>query len=154
LLAEASSAFHEARFGSPQERETAAGLLTANPGPTSLLLLLALRREAPEAYAAPRSSARAETLAVALRERAVLNDFGFLDEDGSSFDREAAEHCSNSAPTQSWRCGRCWTTFNPALSPGPRSRPSPTYSGCAVPTSPTTISPESSVAGLNSTPIR
>jgi hypothetical protein len=90
LLADESSAFHEARFDSLQERETATGLLAANPGPTALLLLLALRREAPEAYAAVPSSARAETLAAALRERAVLNDFGFLDEDGNSFDREAA----------------------------------------------------------------
>jgi hypothetical protein len=51
----------------------------------------ALRREAPEAYAAVPASARTETLAAALRERAMLNDFGYLDEDGSSFDREAGE---------------------------------------------------------------
>ncbi|WP_433289349.1 hypothetical protein ACQPZQ_38630 [Pseudonocardia sp. CA-142604] len=90
VLAGESSAFHEARFDSAQDRETATGLLAASPGPTALLLLLALRREAPEAYAAVPASARAETLASALREYAVLNDFGYLDEDGNSFDREAA----------------------------------------------------------------
>jgi hypothetical protein len=90
VLAGESSAFHEARFDSAHECETATGLLAASPGPTALLLLLALRREAPEAYAAVPASARAETLAAALREYAVLNDFGYLDEDGNSYDREAA----------------------------------------------------------------
>jgi hypothetical protein len=90
LLAAKSPAYREARFDDPGERATAVGWTTANPRANALLLLLALRREAPEAYAEIPAAARAEVLAAALRERAVLNDFGYLDESGG-YDREAGQ---------------------------------------------------------------
>ena len=44
-----SDAYETARFDDPGERETAAAWLRANPTAAGILLLLALRREAPEA---------------------------------------------------------------------------------------------------------
>jgi hypothetical protein len=82
LVAEGSDAYEEARFDDPAEREAAVGWLTANPRANAILLLLALRRRAPEAYASVPAAARAQVLAAALRERAVLNDFGYIDERG------------------------------------------------------------------------
>jgi len=85
-----SDAYESARFDDPAERDAAVGWLRANAGASGLLLLLALRREAPEAYASIVPETRARILTAALRERASLNDFGYIDEDGG-FDREAGE---------------------------------------------------------------
>jgi len=82
VVAEGSEAYEQARFDDPAEREAAVGWLTANPRANAILLLLALRRSAPEAYASVPAEARAQALAAALRERAVLNDFGYVDESG------------------------------------------------------------------------
>lgn len=83
-----SDAYESARFDDPADRDAAVGWLRANPDASGILLLLALRREAPEAYASIPPEARARILAAALRERASLNDFGYLDEEGG-YDREA-----------------------------------------------------------------
>ena len=90
LLTAQSEAFAAARFDDAGERERAAGWLTANPGADAILLLLALRREAPDAYRAIPAERRAATLAAALRERANLNDFGYIDADGG-LDRDAGK---------------------------------------------------------------
>jgi hypothetical protein len=90
-LAAASKAYREARFDDDAERDRAVGWITANPRANALLLLLALRREAPEAYARIPPGARARVLAAALAERAVLNDFGWIGERGAGHDREAGE---------------------------------------------------------------
>ncbi len=85
-----SDAYEAARFDDPGERETAASWLRANPSATGILLLLALRREAPEAYASTPPETRAAILVAAMRDRASLNDFGYIDEDGGH-DRAAGE---------------------------------------------------------------
>jgi hypothetical protein len=90
LLAAESAAFANARFDDPAERERAVALLSEQPGARGILLLLALRREAPDAYEAIPASARAQVLVGALRERAALNDFGYIDENGG-LDRAAGE---------------------------------------------------------------
>lgn len=90
LISDASPAFAQARLDDPSDRAAAAGWIAANPRSNAILLLLALRRDAPDAYAAIPVQARAEVLAAALRERAELNDFGYLDESGG-YDREAGK---------------------------------------------------------------
>jgi hypothetical protein len=90
LLAAESKAYRDARFDDA-ERDRAAGWIAANPQANALLLLLALRREAPDAYAGIPPDARARVLAAALGERAVLNDFGWIGERGAGHDREAGE---------------------------------------------------------------
>ena len=72
-------------------RRQAVGWITANPHANALLLMLALRREAPDAYATIPAGARARVLAAALAERAVLNDFGWIGERGAGHDREAGQ---------------------------------------------------------------
>ena len=91
LLAAESRAYAAARFDDPAERDAAVGWIRANPRANALLLLLALRREAPDAYAAIPAEARAQVLAAALAERAVLNDFGWIGERGAGHDREAGQ---------------------------------------------------------------
>jgi hypothetical protein len=90
LSAAESETYATARFDDPTERERAVGWLTANPGANAILLLLALRREAPDAYRSIPAARRADTLVAALRERANLNDFGYIDE-GGGYDREAGK---------------------------------------------------------------
>jgi hypothetical protein len=91
LLAAESDAYRDARFDDPAERDAAVGWITANPFANALLLMLALRREAPDAYAQVPPDARARVLAAALHERAVLNDFGYIGERGEAHDREAGQ---------------------------------------------------------------
>jgi hypothetical protein len=91
LLAPMSRAYRDARFDDPRERDAAVGWISANPAANALLLLLALRREAPDAYASIPADARAHVLAAALRERALLNDFGWIGERGAGHDREAGQ---------------------------------------------------------------
>jgi hypothetical protein len=90
LLSAESDAYESARFDDPGERETAVGWLRANPTAGGILLALALRREAPDAYRSIPAETRARILVAAMRERASLNDFGYIDEEGG-FDREAGE---------------------------------------------------------------
>jgi hypothetical protein len=90
ILAADSDAYERARFDEPGERKTAVGWLRANPTATGVLLLLALRREAPDAYRSIPAEIRAQVLAAALRERANLNDFGYIAAEGSH-DGEAGE---------------------------------------------------------------
>jgi len=90
LLAAESAAYESARFDDAGERETSVGWLRANPTSAGILLLLALRREAPDAYRSIPPEACAQILVAALRDRANLNDFGYIDED-RGFDREAGE---------------------------------------------------------------
>jgi hypothetical protein len=91
LLAAGSQAYRDARFDDENERERAAGWIAANPRANALLLMLALRREAPDAYGQIPADARARVLAAALRERSALNDFGWIGERGAGHDREAGE---------------------------------------------------------------
>ena len=88
ILAEESDAFEAARFDDPAERESTVAWLRAHQAADGILALLALRREAPDAYASIPPEARARILAAALRDRAALNDFGYLDEEGGH-DRDA-----------------------------------------------------------------
>jgi hypothetical protein len=90
-LAAASKAYRDARFDDAADRDAAVGWITANPQANALLLLLALRREAPDAYATIPAGARASVLAAALAERAALNDFGWIGERGAGHDREAGQ---------------------------------------------------------------
>jgi hypothetical protein len=85
-----SAAYESARFDDPGERETAVGWLRANPTSAGLLALLALRREAPDAYESIPAETRARILAAAMRERGSLNDFGYIDAEGG-YDREAGK---------------------------------------------------------------
>ena len=88
LLADESDAYESARFDDPAERNATVAWLRANPSAEGVLALLALRREAPDAYATIPADTRARILAAAMRDRAALNDFGYIDEDGG-YDREA-----------------------------------------------------------------
>ena len=88
LLAAESGALEAARFEDPGEGETAAGWLRANPTAAGILVLLALRREAPDAYASIPPETRARVLVAAMRDRGALNDFGYIDESGG-YDRDA-----------------------------------------------------------------
>ena len=88
LLADESDAYETARFDDPAERSATVEWLRANPTADGILALLALRREAPEAYASIPADARARVLTAAMRDRAALNDFGYIDEEGGH-DREA-----------------------------------------------------------------
>ena len=90
LLAAESGTYAAARFDDPADREQAVAWLMANPGANAILLLLALRREAPDAYRSIPAGTRARILVAAMRERANLNDFGYIDE-GRGFDREAGK---------------------------------------------------------------
>jgi hypothetical protein len=90
LISDASPAFAETRLDDPDVSAAAAGWIAANPRANAILLLLALRRDAPDAYASVPTQARAQVLAAAMRERAELNDFGYLDETGG-YDREAGK---------------------------------------------------------------
>jgi hypothetical protein len=88
LLAAESDAYETARFDDPAERDATVAWLRANPTADGILALLALRREAPGAYASIPPATRARILTAAMRDRAALNDFGYIDEDGG-YDREA-----------------------------------------------------------------
>jgi hypothetical protein len=90
MTAAESEAFAAARFDDPADREPAVARLTANPDANAILLLLALRREAPDAYRSIPAGKRARILVAAMRERANLNDFGYIDEAGG-YDREAGK---------------------------------------------------------------
>lgn len=90
LISDASPAFAETRLDTKDESAAAAGWIAANPHANAILLMLALRRDAPDAYASVPVQARAQVLAAALRDRAELNDFGYLDESGG-YDREAGK---------------------------------------------------------------
>lgn len=68
----------------------AAGQVAARPDASSYHTLLALRRDAPGAYAELPAAARAAVLVDALRTQPELNDFGWLDE-RSHFDGPAAQ---------------------------------------------------------------
>jgi hypothetical protein len=85
-----SDAYESARFDDPREVEKAVGWLQANPTAGAILLLLALRREAPAVYGSIPAEVRARILTAAMRERATLNDFGYIDGEGG-LDREAGE---------------------------------------------------------------
>jgi hypothetical protein len=88
LLAAESDAYESARFDGPAERDATVARLREHPTADGILALLALRREAPDAYASIPAGTRARILVAAMRERAALNDFGYIDEDGG-YDREA-----------------------------------------------------------------
>jgi hypothetical protein len=82
-----SEAYREATFDAAQAAE-AAGQVKARPDASSFHLLLALRREAPAAYAALPADVRASVLLDALRTQRYMNDWGMLGSDG--YDEEAA----------------------------------------------------------------
>ena len=65
-----SDAYEDARFDDPGAREAATAWLRANPTAAGILLLLALRREAPEAYRSVPPETRAAILTAAMRDRA------------------------------------------------------------------------------------
>jgi hypothetical protein len=90
VLAAVSTAYESARFEDPGEIAAATEWLRAHPAAEGILLLLALRRDAPAAYRSLPADTRARILVAAMRERASLNDFGYLDEAGGR-DREAGE---------------------------------------------------------------
>jgi hypothetical protein len=72
-----------------QQAEAAARWIEANPGHSAFHLLMALGRGAPDVYAAIPPEVRAKVLAATLAEHRQLNDFGYLDPDGS-YDGPAA----------------------------------------------------------------
>jgi hypothetical protein len=88
LLADESDAYEAARFDDPDERDATVARLREHPTADGILALLALRREAPDAYASIPAATRARILTAAMRDRAALNDFGYIDEEGG-YDREA-----------------------------------------------------------------
>jgi hypothetical protein len=81
LLAE-SPAFRD-RHLSPEDVADATAAIEAQPDHTRYHALLALRRDAPEAYRAVPAATRASVLADALARQTVVNDFGLLSPDGS-----------------------------------------------------------------------
>ncbi len=83
-----SAAFQEPL--TPADVAEATGQVTARPDASSYHTLLALRRDAPEAYAQLPAATRAAVLVDALRTQRSLNDFGWLDEH-SHFDGPAAQ---------------------------------------------------------------
>jgi hypothetical protein len=88
LLADESDAYESAAFDDPAERDATVEWLREHPTADGILALLALRREAPGAYKSIPPETRARILVAAMRDRAALNDFGYIDEEGG-YDREA-----------------------------------------------------------------
>jgi hypothetical protein len=85
--------FESAAFQEPlsaADVAEAAGQLTARPDAASFHTLMALRRDAPAAYAEIGADTRAAVLVDALRTQPELNDWGWLD-DGSYYDGPAAQ---------------------------------------------------------------
>lgn len=78
-----SPAYEAARLEDPKTRDAAVERIGSRPDHSSFLLLLALRRDAREAYDALPASTRAAVLCAGLRGNVALNDFGVLDTDGS-----------------------------------------------------------------------
>jgi hypothetical protein len=62
-----------------------------HPDASSLVLLLALRRHAPETYAELPGDARAQVLVSALRELRFLDDFSWMEPEGHGWDSTAAQ---------------------------------------------------------------
>jgi hypothetical protein len=83
-----SAAYRDASFDAAGAA-AAAGQVRARPDASSYLLLMALRRAAPEAYASIPVSDRAAVLVDALRTQRNLNDWGYI-EDSGSYDGPAA----------------------------------------------------------------
>jgi hypothetical protein len=71
------------------EAEVAARWIEANPGHSAFHLLMTLEHGAPEVYAGIPAAVRAKVLAATLAEHRQLNDFGYLDPQGS-YDGPAA----------------------------------------------------------------
>jgi hypothetical protein len=84
-----SEAFETARFDAADAR-AAADRIRARADASSLHLLLALRREAPDVYRELSPQVRAAVLVDALREVPQLNDFGWMEPGGDGQDRTAA----------------------------------------------------------------
>lgn len=87
LLPEAED-YQNPRFDA-DEAAAAARWVQAHPGHSAFHVLMALGRGAPEAYATIPPEVRAKVLAATLAEHRQLNDFGYLDPDGS-YDGPAA----------------------------------------------------------------
>lgn len=85
-----STAYESARFDRASA-EAAAEWIRAHPDASSMHLLLALRREAPEAYEGLAPAPRAQVLVDALRTVPQLNDFGWMEPGGHGHDRTAAQ---------------------------------------------------------------
>lgn len=81
-----SEAYRDATLTSDQVTE-AAELITTAPAADQYLLLLALRRDAPEVYDSLPADVRAKVLAGTLASMKYVNDFGYLDP-GGSYDDE------------------------------------------------------------------
>jgi hypothetical protein len=84
-----SQAYASAHFD-PAAARAAAEQVRAHPDAGAFPLLMALRREAPDAYAQLEPELRAGVLADALRELPELNDFGWM-EPGGGYDGPAAQ---------------------------------------------------------------
>jgi hypothetical protein len=85
-----SDAYQSATFDG-ETAGAAAQRVRAHPDATSLQLLLALRREAPDAYGELPAALRAQVLVAALRDLPFLNDFGWMEPDGHGHDTTAAQ---------------------------------------------------------------
>ena len=85
-----SDAYQSAHFDA-DAASAAVARIRARPDVSALLVLLALRREAPEAYRELPPELRAEVLVGALRDLPYLNDFGWMEPDGRGHDRTAAQ---------------------------------------------------------------
>ena len=90
LLLGQSAAFEGAGFGDEDAR-AAAARIAERPDAAVFHLLMALRREAPDAYREIPAEARAEALTAALRDLPELNDFGGMEPDGHGHDGPAAQ---------------------------------------------------------------
>jgi hypothetical protein len=91
------TAYEEAEFD-PASARAAAERIESEPTADKLVLALALRRAAPEAYAQLPKETRASILVDALRTFNELNDFGWMDE-GSGYDGPAAQALIELGPT-------------------------------------------------------
>ena len=85
-----SDAYESAHFDA-DAASAAAAQIGERPDASALHLLLALRREAPDAYREIEPELRAQVLAGALRELPYLNDFGWMEPGGHGHDRTAAQ---------------------------------------------------------------
>jgi hypothetical protein len=85
-----SDAYQSASFDS-ETAHAAAGRILSHPDASSLQLLLALRREAPDTYGELPAALRAEVLVAALRDLPFLNDFGWMEPGGHGHDTTAAQ---------------------------------------------------------------
>lgn len=71
--------------------QAATDQIRAHPDASSLVLLLALRRHAPDAYAQLPADTRAQVLVRALRDLRFLDDFSWMEPDGHGWDSTAAQ---------------------------------------------------------------